>query len=100
MKREIDELVDILSEHGYDMLVNNNIITLLKDGYVKTVPLDNTMKLMEDEIFPVPINDIALLLMSNHKTSKEIDDGEHDNLEPMSKEEVRNKLSEFFKNKK
>lgn len=100
MKREIDELVDILSEHGYDMLVNNNIITLLKDGYVKTVPLDNTMKLMEDETFPVPINDIALLLMSNHKTSKEIDNGEYDNLEPMSKEEVRNKLSEFFKNEK
>ena len=100
MKREIDELVDILSEHGYDMLVNNNIITLLKDGYVKTVPLDNTMKLMRDEFFPVPINDVALLLMSNHKTSKEIDDGEHDNLEPMSKEEVHNKLSEFFKNKK
>ena len=100
MKREIDELVDILSEHGYDMLVNNNTITLLKDGYVKTVPLDNIIKLMENEIFPVPINDITLLLMSNHKTSKEIDDGEHDNLEPMSKEEVRNKLSEFFKNKK
>ena len=33
---------------------------------------DNTIKLMEDNFFPIPINDIALLLMSNHKTSKEI----------------------------
>ena len=45
-KKEIDELINILSEYGYDMFVKDNIITLLKDGYVKTIPLDNTLKLI------------------------------------------------------
>jgi hypothetical protein len=98
-KEKIDELINILSEYGYDMLVNDNVITLLKHGYVKTIPLDNTIKLMEDNFFPMPINDVALLLMSNHKTSKEIDDGVYDNLKPMSKKEIHDKLSQMIKNK-
>ena len=98
-KKEIDELINILSEYGYDMFVKDNIITLLKDGYVKTIPLDNTIKLMEDNFFPIPINDIALLLMSNHKTSKEIDSGKYDGLNPMSKQEIHDKLSEIMKKK-
>lgn len=99
-KKEISELIDILSEYGYDMLVKDNIITLLKDGYVKTIPLDNTLKLLKDEFFPIPINDVALLLMSNHKTSKEIYDGKYDGLKPMSKQEIHDKLHEFIKKKK
>lgn len=98
-KEKIDELINILSKYGYDMLVNNNVITLLKDGYVKTIPLDNTIKLMEDKFFPIPINDVALLLISNHKTSKEIDDGKYDNLKPMSKQEIHDKLSQIIKKK-
>ena len=98
-KKEIDELINILSKYGYDMLVKNNIITLLKDGYVKTIPLDNTIKLMEDDFFPIPINDVALLLMSNHKTSKEIYDGKYDDLKPMSKQEINDILYEILKKK-
>ena len=97
-KKEIGELIDILSKYRYDMLVKNNIITILKDGYIKTIPLDNTIKLMEDKFFPIPINDVALLLMSNHKTSKEIDDGKYDDLKPMSKQEIHDKLSQFINN--
>ena len=82
-KKEIDELINILSEYGYDMFVKDNIITLLKDGYVKTIPLDNTIKLMEDNFFPIPINDI----------------GKYDGLNPMSKQEIHDKLSEIMKKK-
>lgn len=98
-KEEVDELINILSKYGYDMLVKDNTITLLKDGYVKTIPLDNTIKLMEDDFFPIPINDVALLLMSNHKTSKEIYDGKYDDLKPMSKQEINDILYEILKNK-
>ena len=42
-KKNITEIIDILSEYGYDMFVKENTITILKDGYVKTTPLDNTI---------------------------------------------------------
>ncbi len=100
-EKEINELINILSEYGYDMLVKNNIITILKDDYVKTTTLYNVLTLINENTagMVMPLKYVAELLMTNHKINKEIDEGKYDNLKPMSKQEFRDKLSEILKNK-
>ncbi|MGM0495967.1 MAG: hypothetical protein ACQERX_04820 [Bacillota bacterium] len=95
-KSNIDEIIKELAKYGYDMFVNDNIITVLYDGYVKTTPLDNILNLLNDELMKMTINDVAVLLINQHKTRKEIDDGMYDNAPDITPEEIHNFLSKIF----
>jgi hypothetical protein len=93
---DIDKLINKLAKYGYDMFVKDNTITILCDGYVKTTPLDNTLNLLYDELMPMTIKEVASLLIDQHKTRRDIDEGKYDNLESMTSEETHDKLSEIF----
>jgi hypothetical protein len=95
-KVDTDKLINELAKYGYDMFVKDNTITILCDGYVKTTPLDNTLNLLYDELMPMTIKDVVELLIDQHKTRRDIDEGKYDNLESMTSEETHDKLSEIF----
>lgn len=88
----IKNIIDGLMKHGYDIFINNNEIIILHDGYVKTTPLDNTLNLMNDETFPMTVDDIIELLIDQHKTKKDISDGKYDDLQPMTSKELHEYL--------
>jgi hypothetical protein len=93
---DIDNIIKAVNKHGYNMFVKDNTITILFDGFVKTTPLDNTLKLLYDKRIPMNINDVVILLINQHKTAKEIEEGKYDNIPSMTPEEAHNSLSQIF----
>ena len=101
---KLNELEEMLFKHGYDVLINlgNNTLTMLNDGWAKTVPLNNVLNMLNG-CWPlcvqIPIKDIASMLMSNHKISKEINEGKYDNSTPMTKEDLAKIINDNLKKK-
>ena len=99
METETNKLINEVQKHGYDIFIKENVITILYEGYVKTTPLDNILNLMNGKLMPLPIKDVALLLISQHKTKKELEEGKYDNLPPLTEVESREKFLSMIKPK-
>lgn len=92
-----EKIINGLNEFGYDCFINNNIITILHDGFTKTIPLDNTLNLLYDKLMPMKMDELIQLLISNHIMAKDIKEGKFNNAEPISfsviSDLIREKLS-------
>jgi hypothetical protein len=78
-----EKIINELNKFGYDCFINNNLITILYDGFTKTIPLDNTIKLLYNKQIPMKMNELIQHLISMHTMAKDIKDGKFDNAEPI-----------------
>jgi hypothetical protein len=81
---------------GYDCFTTDEDFILLKDGFTKTLPINNTLNLIGN-IYPMSIDTIAKLCIDQHQTSKDLSEGKYDNFVGKTTEEMFN---EIFKNNK
>lgn len=92
-----EKIINGLNKLGYDCFINNNTIKLSRDGFTKTMPLNNTIKLLYDKLAPMKINELIQYLVSTHMMAKDIKDGKFDNAEPILFSEfvdlIKHKLS-------
>jgi len=93
----IENLVAEMKRRGYDVFDNNGNLIILENSFVSTTPLKNIIKLLTDKLLPLSINDMIPILISNHNTKKDIDNGKYKNSPAMSNEEISKKMNEIFR---
>lgn len=89
-----EKIIDGLNKFGYDCFINNNTITILHDGFTKTIPLDNTINLLYHKLMPMKMNELIQHLISMHMMGKDIKDGKFDNAEPIPFSEIINLIKD------
>jgi hypothetical protein len=97
-EKEINNIIEGLNNYCYDAFKNNDVIIILQDGFIKTIPLINIYRMLHDRLMPMTINEVVNLLIVQHKESKNIKEGKYDNLEPMSKDKFNKILSNIKRN--
>jgi hypothetical protein len=76
---------------GYDCWVTDNDFVLLKDSYIKTLPINNTLNLIGG-IANINIDEICKLCVMQHQTSKDINEGKYDNFVGKTTKEMFNEI--------
>ncbi|MGA0277612.1 MAG: hypothetical protein ACO3LF_06930 [Candidatus Kariarchaeum pelagius] len=96
MDNKIELIKNRIIDLGCDCWVNDDNFVLFKDGFIKTLPINNTLNLIGG-IYPMTIDAIAKLCIDQHQTSKDLDEGKYNNFVGKTTKEM---LSEIFKNNK
>lgn len=96
MVNKIELIKNRIIDLGCDCWVNEGNFVLLKDGFIKTLPINNTLNLIGG-IYPMAIDTIAKLCIDQHQMSKDLKEGKYDNFIGKTTKEM---LSEIFKNNK
>ena len=96
MSNKIELIKDRIIDLGCDCWVNEHNFVLLKDGFIKTLPINNTLNLIGG-IYPMTIDTIAKLCIDQHQMSKDLNEGKYDNFVGKTTKEM---LSEIFKKNK
>lgn len=78
-----EKIINELNKLGYDCFIDNNTITIIYNGFTKTIPLDNTINLLYDKFMPMKMSQLIQHLISIHTMAKDIKDGKFDNAEPI-----------------
>jgi len=97
MSDKIELIKNRIIDFGCDCWVTDEDFVLFKDGFIKNLPINNTLNLIGG-IYPMSIDSLALLCIDQHQTSKEIKEGKYDNFVGKTTKEMFNEL--FKKNKK
>jgi hypothetical protein len=96
MGDKIELIKNRIIDLGYHCFTTDEDFILLKDGFTKTFPINNTLNLIGG-IYPMSIDTIAKLCIDQHQTSKDLSEGKYDNFVGKTTEEMFN---EIFKNNK
>ncbi len=108
------DIIELVSSRGYDAFIRDDEIIVLNDGFISKSSLSGVYELMvpqklsipdgEDIVAPgIGLDEVVDLIISNHNTSKDINNGAYINMESMTEEEVINffndSLGELDQNK-
>ena len=100
------EIIDMLINKGYDAFISLGNIVVTKDGFTAQTPLDNALALMKPNTIETTKGTIKMkgfdllvvvdLIIGHHKSSKDIKDGVYDDMEPISREVLKEQLVDIF----
>jgi hypothetical protein len=96
MNNKIELIKNRIIDLGCDCWVDDDNFVLLKDGFIKTLPINNTLNLIGG-VYPMTIDTITKLCIDQHQMSKDFNEGKYDNFVGKTTEEM---FSEIKKNKK
>jgi len=69
MDNRIKLIKNRIIDLGCDCWITSEDFVLLKDGFLKTLPIINTLNLIGDN-YPMCVDTVAKLCVSQHQTSK------------------------------
>lgn len=93
---KINLIVNELSSTGYDVLIKDNKIIIINEGFIYETSLKNTLNLLNIEP-PIPVNDIISILKTNLIEKRKISEGCYDNIKSKTKEESLEQLMKLLK---